>query len=333
MNKMKKRITLLVLVLALVVLLCSACNQSETDYLAELDQNSATYVQDYNAMSATVFAENTYRYTATIYTENLSNFDYENREMPTDKLDESQEERKKWAKTNVTYSFTRVGADCYVEMTVQEPVLDESGFPTFSDEKFKKPVYQEDTVMQLWSYSNGNVLLKVDGTTVYEGEKGGLSFAALEGAHRVLKYASDEFDLLSAYVGSPSTEGLFSVEQRKWFGKKILASQNYLVSNLAGNTESFRSSALASGYKEDLSFDWSRVSTVSTNTVCLTTKKNKLISFEYYNEIIGAYQKTATQIWNGETVTSWYGDRVFAEKSVFEIEYPSSKIAVEIPSV
>jgi hypothetical protein len=152
--------------------------------------------------------------------------------------------------------------------------------------------------------------------------------------------------LLSTLNGYSNAEAnknsIFNAVTKNIFGKQITLYENY---DIVDFTDGQISSSVGyrtilntadddrvKSYAEDTSFDWESIGGLQIKKICATTKSNKLNKVEFYSENIASYSKTTTQIWNGETVTKWYGDRVSATKSSFEITYGTTKKPIEIPA-
>lgn len=297
-------LVLLCMVTSFVFTSCNDTNNEESFY-RELSENIIKTDEAVSDALTTLQSAESYTYSTEIYYEEMHNFDYENRKMP--------EDDKLWYKPVTEYTYTKVGADSYLKVV-------------FTDMHFEDEEAVGDTpvTMEVWNIG-GVETIKIDGQVR----------ANLDGVTENLTayyHTNLALDYLTAYADNTSFyNGVFIAETTKFFGKEVSMYQTYSVTGI-GQTEKvfYRDSPLASGYDEDLKFDWANTQFVNINTFCSTQKREKVTLIEFYTETIASYNKTNTQIWNNETVTTWYGDRINASSSIIEITYGTHRSPITL---
>lgn len=328
----KKYLVLSVLIIVFCAFVFTACNgDKQAEFYTKLEADIAKTSADYAKVKESFAAAEVYTYTVELYSETLSNFDKELQMMPNDK-EGGLAERKKWHKPKTAYTFTKSGGDWYVKSVFTEHSSSEAGY-LYSDNKFKNPLYDGEVTSEYWFIAN-ILTVKNNGEQIFSGALGDFDISA---AASPIDLAFP--DIAAGYVNAFSdtesfSRAVFGTEDKNILGTRVLTYQTYYVvtRGAEGNEieTRYRDSDKAVGYSEDLRFVWKDIIGVYNNTICLSSKKNALQKIEMYTEFFSSYNKTATQIWDNQTVTSWYGDRTAATKAVINIVYPTEKAPISV---
>ncbi|NCA67892.1 MAG: hypothetical protein EOM87_07510, partial [Clostridia bacterium] len=235
---MNKKLLTAIMTMLIIILLTSGCSakMSREEYFAALIAQGENFGAVYSDFAAPLSTIDTYSYTLTTYSEYLANFDYGQRLMPT--------EYKKWEKINQTLTYIKAGNLEYYKNEIIQPVYDGDNMPVFSDAKCKNPIFADKITFELWLTDGSTTNVKINGTAVTDIEN----------------YSVSDFYIVN-FDNQPAA--LFSSNTRNWFGKKLNTAQYYYVKALE-STENipYSLSGNATGYAEDLTFDWQSISNV-----------------------------------------------------------------------
>lgn len=357
---MKKRAILVISVLLLLSVLFSACSSSdvtEIEFYTQLDGDGATSTAGYATAIQALIDAPSYTYTVDLVFEEISNFDHDNRLMPKEK---AVSEDKRWYEPQLTYTYVKDDGNEYVCAMLTDGAYELQ--PTKAATKAQQRlangakatdkltetaaetewVYVEKApiTVEVWTL-NGAKSYRMNGTdyTLLQLETDAALAADFNSVlNAVLRYSNVGFgDIALAALQAQSNydtikNATFQAESSRIFGKDVNVIRTYEVLDLNGNLVGYRDSQYASGYDEDLKFDWENIRAVDELIVSSYVKKEQTVMVEILFERINTYNVTSTQVWNNETVVKWYGAKYNAGNAVIEIEYPTKKNPIDVPA-
>ncbi|MDR2634416.1 MAG: hypothetical protein LBC13_00365 [Clostridiales bacterium] len=312
-----KRKTFKIFGILILTMIClsalSACTTSESDFYAGVENSFAKVRGEWTVLTNALQKEEVYSCTYIGEIERLYNFDAEKRVLPENK---NPAEKNIRAKTRLEYYFVKSGGDYYLKETVTEVQTDENGMPVFSDADYKNPVYKPAVVTE-YLFTDGVMTSRKDG-------------AAADGE----SVPDTAENLLTASL--PDDSAVFFADYRKWFSETVSAHTSYFVfastENGSADIKPFRGSGFASGYGEDLRFDWEKITGVISRTVSYTSKKGRITALEYYEDEFQSNQKKTVQIWNNSETIVWNGDKTASYSYKATFKYPDKKNKIALPS-
>ncbi|MDR2266251.1 MAG: hypothetical protein LBE09_01515 [Christensenellaceae bacterium] len=338
MNKRFLRNTLIVItLLATLGAVLTACNTEakETTFYKKLDSKIVSIVDSYNELLDKLASETTYSYKLTGQIDRLSNFDNENKLLPSNVKDKNNESgRNKFERVSYEYEYIQVNNDIYIKIEYKDSKRDENGIPLFEDEACKTNLYQDSITIE-YKVVAGNLKVIVNDLTFYDGIESEYEpmspFWFLEGVNTFSK-GGILLDLDPKIRSKTIAAGAFAANKTTWFTTKIFTSTMYFAKAEDSNLIPYRESEHSDGYGEDLSFDWENIFGVESLTTCFTAKKGQIKELEYYVEDFVSNKKTTNQIWDSQTVTTWQGDHFSSIKINAEFTYPDKKNSISIPN-
>lgn len=322
---MKNKIIAITVLCILAVAVLAGCTETSDEHFATLDENITKTSAKYSEVYAKLQALETYKYSAEVYLEIMSNYDDGNKAFPDD---------KNWYKPGFEYSFVKDGAAEYVSVKFSEQKKNDEGFYT---DEYAAPVSYE-----FWY--DGGVLsqIKVDGAAVtaipaekeygyrYFVESFCRSEADVQNLALAVTARYADVEAIKDSVADARTKNILGTNVVNYVMYDIILDgdviKGYRPLTLDENV------SYVNGFGEDLKVDWSVVHKMKISNVCLSTKKDNITMVEMYNEYIYAYHKVESQLWNDSEIIKWYGDRGEADKLVFNFEYPGKKVTVSVPA-